>query len=871
MGPMENNGSGALEAFGADAEQVKASVAPARAEAKRQIIAAENEMAEARAEMERQRLAMEADFRRRKTELESRLAPLREQLQQLTEVAWTVDLYLGRDEEVQLLVDGDPAPADTPLTIRQNVLAADEESLVLIGKGGVDAESMDAFLAWISADPANRDRVVPDQRSVVAVVPTRRQRNYGSAGANAAMDAANAQTYWILRNGERLYVMTTDFIAKDRILPMESEFVTFFNTRRLGDAPGPMRPGSDEWIRAEKEADSRRRHFMRAMLILQGIVDRSVVFHPLPEGGLNLMSLKSQTSGKVRIINESDRVLTDGRESFHAWQHRLNSMVRPGHRVVLGRPEDGFEITPEHASAPPVNTPLNIAGRHPQGGLKITYARTDQVWRAYEEPVPDEPGYVYRGHRYAPAKSRASIRIWETSSSMLPFDLATTEDLEYYLNSRAARTDYINMVPVLRSALEARRAEEEAEAPLRRALVSTAMAEHGLDEDRAQAVVDEACTVFKTGSTWGRALHDDEAAASAGVLKQVRSILNSRNNAGRADMAVSAARELFGDNLLAVTMNRSGAFHAYAPANDMKAIHHGTAGYLTEVSLGTSGTPGKRRDWVRLAPRSLATRSVVFGAEAWKEWKHADPAIHLTGPEVKTMTDRLLDEGRRAGWRPITVVFDSFTDSGTPVQSIVFYGLDPEAAGSINSRIRVMEFVWNRTVGGDLDVKAQNRWSPRTWGRFSPPAGVPDSIPWSEETRFGPRPYRVWTDEAELEGIYAEQRAAQEAEREANVERARVGTIRIGMRKRAAAAWNAHVTAEARARFTEDYATDDQALWEHHLGTIRLPDLPQQVHHAINAAPVDAAGPLTIGDLPGASPVIETHPWLAAVRLDDVG
>lgn len=865
---MENNGSGALEAFGADAEQVKASVAPARAEAKRQMIAAENEMAEARAELERQRLAVEADFRQRKSELEARMAPLREQMQQLTEVAWTVDLYLGRDEEVQLLVDGEPAPADTPLTIRQNVLAADEESLVLIGNGGVDAESMDAFLAWIAADPANRNRVVPDQRSVVAVVPTRRQRNYGSAGANAAMDAANAQTHWILRNGERLYVMTTDFVAQDRILPLESEFVTFFNTRHFGDAPGPMLPGSEEWIRAEKAADSRRRHFMRAMLILQGIVDRSVVFHPLPEGGLNLMALESQTSGKVRVINESDRVLTDGREAFHVWQRRLNSMLRPGHRVVLGRPEDGFEITPEHASAPPVNTPLNIAGRHSSGGLKITYDRTDQVWQSYEEPIPGRPGWVSTGHRFAPAKTRASVRIRETDYCMLPFDLASTQDLEYYLNSRAARTDYINMVPVLRSALEARRAEEEAEAPLRRALVSTAMAEHGLDEDRAQAVVDEACSVFKTGSTWGRALHSDEAAASAGVLKQVRSIVNARDNAGRADTAIAAARELFGESLLAVTMNRSGAFHAYGPANDMKAIHHGTAGYLTEVSLGTSGSPGKRRGWMRLTPRSLATRTVVFETGAWAGWKHADPAIHLTGPEVESMTARLLDKGRGTGLRPITVVLDSFTDSGNPVQSIVLYGLDPEATGSIDSRIRSMEFAWNRTVGGELDVKPRNRWSPLTWGRFSPPAGVPDSIPWSEDTRYGPRPYRVWTDEAELEGVYAEQRAEQEDEREADVERARVGAARQEMRKRVVAAWDAHVTAEARARFIEDYATDDQSLWEHHLGTIRLPQLPKSIHGAIDSAPVDGAVALTFGDLPGAGPDIEAHPWLAPVRLD---
>lgn len=71
------------------------------------------------AELDRKRTELEAEFAIRRAELEAQIGPLRQRLEQMQEVMWTVDLYLGRDESLRLLRDGQPAPADTPITIRQ--------------------------------------------------------------------------------------------------------------------------------------------------------------------------------------------------------------------------------------------------------------------------------------------------------------------------------------------------------------------------------------------------------------------------------------------------------------------------------------------------------------------------------------------------------------------------------------------------------------------------------------------------------------------------------------------------------------------------------------------------------------------------------
>ncbi|HSH83395.1 MAG TPA: hypothetical protein VLA19_33090, partial [Herpetosiphonaceae bacterium] len=55
------------------------------------------------------------------------LVPLQELVGQIEEALWTVNLYLGRDEAIVRLRDGEPAPASTPISLRQLVLAMDEE------------------------------------------------------------------------------------------------------------------------------------------------------------------------------------------------------------------------------------------------------------------------------------------------------------------------------------------------------------------------------------------------------------------------------------------------------------------------------------------------------------------------------------------------------------------------------------------------------------------------------------------------------------------------------------------------------------------------------------------------------------------------
>lgn len=525
-----------LALTGQDAIDTRHHARELRVEATRKVAELEALKQEQVEALKKARADIEAEFARKKAELEAQVAPLREQLARVTEILWTVDLYLGRDESITQFSEGAPAPADTPITIRQRVLSMAEESLIHLdahGGRGMDADGVKKFLDWVASSEDNLNQVLPEQKGVVVLVPTKIKSNSDNSFERSTRDAENSQAHWLIRNGENLFLIVTDenLAIGERVLPRRDEFTSVFEKRLFGfgGASGrPVEPGSEEWMAMEKRASALQRHYMRVVLVLQGLIDRTTVWHPLPEGGVSLLSLKDQDHGKIVLLQDEDPGLQlgDGRESFQGFRARLNARLRPGLRVILatGSEEFGYlaedhwrhtRISPANAEKPTPLTPYVIEGRK-DGGLVIRYERTDEIWKR-NVPVEGRPGYVHPEALVKPSR-RASLSFYSTDSWVLPMDLATTEELRYYLNSREARSkDLLEMVPLIKAALAVKEAEEEAEKPFRDLLERQFAAEE-LDAD-----VDALIHDWKVRTTYARPLNGDqehEAKAAREIIRE---------------------------------------------------------------------------------------------------------------------------------------------------------------------------------------------------------------------------------------------------------------------------------------------------------------------------------------------------------------
>jgi hypothetical protein len=433
-----------------------------------------------------------------------------------------MDVYLGVGEERHRVKKGRPAPADEKIVIRQLVLAMDEESAIAADKGGMDFQQVGEFLKWIK-NPAHLQQVLPEQKGIVALRPRRHNKSYGDPWTEMRAEKANARTYWLLRNGENVWVVTNTLNVGFHIIPLLNEYDQIFtrddpsSSFRSRAAKKPIRPGDDEWMDAMRKADDRKRHYMKILLFLQHLLDHTVVFLPKPEGGINLMSERLHEKWVHYVYDaEPSRLLPTGRPSYTAWMADLMARLDVGMRVIRGYHSDYYDdCDPKYQRVRPVNGPhpkrdqiYTIEKRENEKTLVFYFERGDVVRRG---------GW---GGSYGPAKNRASYRVFKSDKHILNFDLATVYDMRFYLSDRVNRHEYASMFPTLQLAIKMKEQEAKEERPFIRMMVGALMRDFGVGKAEAEAAVDDLVDWWKFKNRTHRALKKDDKLATRMILDE---------------------------------------------------------------------------------------------------------------------------------------------------------------------------------------------------------------------------------------------------------------------------------------------------------------------------------------------------------------
>lgn len=283
-------------------------------------------------EMEKRKQEMEV-FREK---LRGIVKSFEKKIAKIMRVITTIELYLGINEELFQIQDGDKAPSDTPISFRQMVLFMDEE----IGHwkdGGLDYTNIEWFDNWLTV-PENLQQVFPERKGVVVFRPRRFDKDYGEdAYRNAKMNAENRfRTYILIRNGDCLYrVYTENIIITDRLFPKRKELQELMEVikEEIKEAEG----WSNEDERKEKskdKVDDMMYKYKKRAILLQGLIDRSEVFHPLPAEKINIFNM-DELGDKVQFIYDDEAALPSGKISFKKWRTKINDQIKVGSRVML--------------------------------------------------------------------------------------------------------------------------------------------------------------------------------------------------------------------------------------------------------------------------------------------------------------------------------------------------------------------------------------------------------------------------------------------------------------------------------------------------------------------------------------------------------
>ena len=677
-----------------------------REEAQRRKRAVEAEVIRHKREIEAQMSTLKAELAERMREAELALAPLKDVMAQLEEGIWTVSLYLGEKEKIHTLRDGAPAPADAPVTIRQLVLAMDEECAIAAEEGGIDALSIEEFDEWILADPAHLDQVLPEEKGVVALVPRwQAGKNYDNPWMTAQVEKANKTTYFLMRNGDQLYRLWTEFNAGKTLLPTRDEFANlFWKKKHWHDEDGPekqaLKPGTEEWEKAAEAAEARERHYMRVSLIFEGILHRTTLWHPVQEG-VSFLDPAAHREGKVRFIMdaEEDRLLGTDRQPWDEYIEERQGQLRAGMRVVIAnnglqaesyalrggayeRSQNGrcnprmyptsIDDLPEEGAL------LEIEERESNGDLVVRFKRTKEVYDPdMWVPSKSRPGWGHRGGYRVP-KQRASVRLRQGDWWVLPFDLCEEEELRAYLTARLDRKHYIRMFPIIKAALVAKAAERRLEEPFIEMLAGVLARENGGTVDEARERLPELIRWYKLSNRYHRPLLRPETApeekTEGGRVKSRQAADGSRiigpvedPNAEREreraqEEAAKAVRVIVAEDARrrktktadeqvvedlrfiyedAMLVARQRGSGKYVVLEPMEEDDNV---YARKVVYGVRAGATEDVDWWKPEPHVVNRWEVLWESERWSSWDvGAVVADHLTGPEKEEGVRQILE------------------------------------------------------------------------------------------------------------------------------------------------------------------------------------------------------------------------------------
>ena len=378
---------------------------------------------------------------------EKAIAVVQRKITRIQRVLGQIELYLGVNEDIIQIQEGTPAPIDAPIHFFQDVLYMDEE----VGDwrdGGLDFSKIEQFDEWLLRD-GHLDLFLPEKGIRVF-----RPRRYGKRGKDMRvgdhfvhnpylrneLDLEDKQTYIIIRNGDNVYRIWADLIIYPYLFPKQDELQKLINEL---EESGTHYWGSNKKEQIEDFIDRYKFNFC----LLQGLLDRSDVL--APHHPVNLFTDGLDSPYVEFIYDAGVKKLTDGHPSYWEFVKEVNKDIKVGSRVLFletyvagtqerfderfyswSRNRDDDWGLPGRPSTGVYNIEKNSAGEFV---IKYMPTHEDDWWRETER------------------KNRIAFKVYTDEREVLNYDALDLETVEYYLNNRVNRADYLDVMPMLES------------------------------------------------------------------------------------------------------------------------------------------------------------------------------------------------------------------------------------------------------------------------------------------------------------------------------------------------------------------------------------------------------------------------------------
>lgn len=399
------------------------------------------------------------DFNDCKTQIEQKMLELERMKEQLKlqvdemkkwikakyRVICAYETYLGTKEEVVELI-GEGKTSNEPIHLYQAVRFMDEEygivnlenitETTFVKNEDFDYQNIDLFDDWITK---NYKMFIPSERGIVMWRIKRRGKEYNDKWANMICNNYNANCYFLIRNGERLYRIFSDVDSKDN---------TMFPTEEQSIQAGKKWYEEKGFDRETFEENTLPWKYI--LVAIQGILDRTNILGTDCQFKTNLLC-GLYDKEKIVLVRDMERDNLIGDKTMPYWYDYLKENRK---KTKIG---DRIIITDLYGNK-------NIYSGGTDDSEFISYHHMD--WRrnyvgipsrnkVYEIKDYDEDwGYkiLYFEERWYGDTKKKRTALWLSDFEFFNISQTTEKDIKYYLNDRRERQNYLDMIPIMKLA-----------------------------------------------------------------------------------------------------------------------------------------------------------------------------------------------------------------------------------------------------------------------------------------------------------------------------------------------------------------------------------------------------------------------------------
>ena len=395
-----------------------------------------------RTEIEKKMLELE----KQKQELESQIAEMEKWLKGKYRVICAYETYLGTKEEIVELI-GEGKTSNEPIHLYQAVRFMDEEYGIVnlekitettyVEMDAFDYKNIDLFDKWITE---NYKMFIPSERGIVMWRIKRLRKDYGDIWENMVCNGYNANCYFLIRNGERLYRVFSDVSSKDD---------TMFPTKEQNIQAGRKWSTSKEF---DQESFMENTLPWKYILVaIQGILDRTNILGTDCQFKTNLICGLFDKE-KIVLVRDKERKDLIGDNTMPSWNNYLKenrNKTKIGDRIIItdlwgsknyyiGHTDDISFICDHH-----------IGWRRRWVGIP-NRSKVYEI-KDYDEKK-DKYKILYFEERWSDDIKKKRTAIWLDKTEFFNLSQTTEEDLKYYLNDRRERENYLDMLPKVKLA-----------------------------------------------------------------------------------------------------------------------------------------------------------------------------------------------------------------------------------------------------------------------------------------------------------------------------------------------------------------------------------------------------------------------------------